>query len=164
MFLKFITIPILFFGSSLILFSQSDDLIKFIKTLSSKELVSIQAVYADCVSNPGNCYGDSLFYKTWLDGLENEVANKLDKAVDFYNKALKISRFELSTYEVNYSLGRIEILKGNIEKGIEILNRFITKAKAEINDENSMWGFSEDGLKDMNQTIDNAKKLILKCH
>ena len=147
----------------LALFSQSDDLKKIIKDLSYKELTNVKAIYSDCISKPNNCYGDSLFLKTWLDGLENETINNLDRAVDFYYKAIKINRFELSTYEVMYSLGRTEILRGNTKKGIEILNGFVKKANSEQNDENSMWGFSEEGLKEVKQKIENSKQLILKC-
>ena len=158
-----ITIILLHSLLNLTAFSQWDDLRNSIKDLSSHELRNIKALYSDSSTNPDNCYGDSLFYKTWLDGLEYEVKNNLDKAVDFYNKALKISRFELSTYEVMYSLGRTEILRGNTRKVIDILNGFISRANADLNDENPMWGFSEDGLKKMKQKIYNAKQLILKC-
>lgn len=144
-------------------YPQNDSIKVLIKDLLNKELIIIKTIYTECITQPEKCYGDSLFYKTWLDGLENELRNNLENAVVFYNKALSISRFELSTYEVMYSLGRIELLRGNTKKGIEILNRFIMEANDEINDDNAMWGFSDEGLKQINQKIENSKQLINKC-
>jgi hypothetical protein len=130
--------------------------------LAEMEYKELKSLYADCLVNP--CHGDSLFFKTWLDGLENEMNNNLIKASEYYDKALHFQRFELSSYEVGFSLGRIEIRKGNINKGIEILNVYLINADKDLNptDEYQMWGLTEEGIEKIQLKIKYAKDIIKK--
>lgn len=141
-------------------FSQTDSSNEFFRKLVEMDYNKLKSKYADCLTQP--CYGDSLFYKTWLDGLENEMKNDFPKASKCYKNAILIPRFELSTYEVNYSLGRVEILIGNITEGIKILNKYLKDADRDLNDENAMWGLSEEGKKEIKLKIKYANELIIR--
>jgi len=140
--------------------SQVDKSDEFFKKLAEIEYNNLKTIYADCLAQP--CYGDSLFFKTWLDGLENEMKNDFIKASEYYKKALLIPRFELSTYEVGYSLGRVEIRKGNITEGIKILNKYLKDADKDLNNDDGMWGLSEEGVKEIKVKIKYANELIMR--
>ena len=137
--------------------SNTEDLFNLLVEMEYKELKSL---YADCLVNP--CYGDSLFFMIWLDGLENEMNNNLIKASECYTKALHIQQFEISSYEVGFSLGRVELRKGHITKGIEILNEYLIKAEKELNLNNGypMWGQTNESVKAIQLKMEYAKDLI----
>jgi hypothetical protein len=141
-------------------FAHTDSSTEFFKKLVEMEYNNLKTVYADCLTQP--CYGDSLFFKTWLDGLEKEMTNDFLKASEYYKKAILIPRFELSTYEVGYSLGRVEIQLGNIKEGTRILSRYLTDAEDDLNDENAPWGLTEELVKEIKLKIKYANELILR--
>ena len=140
--------------------SQTDNSNDFVSKLAEMEYSQLKSTYADCLTKP--CYGDSLFFKTWFDGLENEMKRDFTKASEYYKKAILIPRFELSTYEVGYSLGRVEILLGNITEGTKILNKYIKDANKDLNDESAMWGLSEGLVKETKLKIKYANELIMR--
>jgi hypothetical protein len=145
---------------SLKTFSQTANSHEFFRKLVEMEYNNLKTKYTDCLTQP--CYGDSLFFKTWLDGLENEMKNDFSKASEYYKKAILLPRFELSTYEVGYSLGRVEILIGNITEGTKILNKYLKDADKDLNDENAMWGLSEELVKEVKLKIKYANELIMR--
>jgi hypothetical protein len=140
-------------------YSQTDNSNEFLNKLVEMEYNQLKTMYADCLTQP--C-GDSLFFKTWLDGLEIEMKSDFTKASEYYKKAISIPRFELSTYEVGFSLGRVDIRIGNIAEGTKILNKYLKDAHKDLNDENAMWGLSEELVKEINLKIKYANELILR--
>ncbi len=123
------------------------------------EFKEVESLYKNCMNNP--CYGDSVFYTAWYTGLKAEQDNNTPHAIENYLIALNFPRFELSTYEVKLSLGRAEIIRGNIDIGIKYLLEFISEAKAVINnDGESMWGLTEIGEKVLIHKILFARRLI----
>jgi hypothetical protein len=140
-------------------FSQTDSSNELFRKLARMEYDNLKTVYADCIIHP--CYGDSLFFKTWLDGLENEMKNDFLKASECYKKAILIPRFELSTYEVGYSLGRVEIQLGNITEGTRILKKYLSDADNDLNDEDAPWGLSDDLVKEIKVKMKYANELIM---
>jgi len=124
------------------------------------EYNKLRTVYSDCLTQP--CYGDSVFYKTWLDGLEKEMKSDYLKASEYYKKAILIPRFELTTYEVGFSLGRVEIQLGNIKEGIRILKKYLNDADNDLKDENAPWGLTEDLVKEIKLKKKYANELIVR--
>jgi hypothetical protein len=143
-----------------LVYPQTDSSRISIKDLAIMEFQKLKNTYANCIKKPSECYGDSLFFKTWLDGLEYELNSNLVKASEYYNKALLIRRYELSSYEVGYSLGRVELLKGNTKLGISILNKYLKDAIKDLNDENAMWGLTDDAKKEIKQKTGSTNQLI----
>ena len=128
--------------------------------LMNIEFKIVEQAYADCISGP--CYGDSIYYKNWLDGLLCEKNEEYNDAIEFYKKAYNYDRFELSTYDIEFSLGRVEIRAGNHATGKQYLKKFIINADNDLHNEYSMWEFSEEAEKELETKIEYAKKLIEK--
>jgi hypothetical protein len=154
------TLILLIIILSLKSYSQTDSSNELFRKLVVMEHNQIKAIYADCIKQP--CYGDSLFYKTWLDGLEKEMESDFLKASEYYKNAISIPRFELTTYEVRFSLGRVEIQLGNIKEGTRILDRYLKDAEDDLNDENAPWGLTEDLVKEIKLKIKYANELITR--
>jgi hypothetical protein len=153
-------LTVLFLLISFVVQSQTNDNSNLLNELLEFEFDNVEKLYKDCMLNP--CYGDSTYYTAWYIGLKAENDINLDLAIDNYLIALNFKRFELSSYEVKLSLGRAEIKKGNNEKGIQYLSEFICDAEKDINNEDSMWGLTEEGKKEINDKISFANRLIEK--
>lgn len=106
--------------------------------------------------------GDQEFYNFWLKGLEKEREGKLADAIDLYEKALGIERFEMSTYEVLLSLGRAYFLKGEKDNALSALQEFIKNAEHDLS-ESGQWGFTPEGKQIMKKKIVYARWLITLC-
>jgi hypothetical protein len=141
-----------------LLYSQSVKTEKRLNGLVESELKSVQKAYDDCLIN--RCYGDSIFFKNWLDGLNCEKGNRYDEALKLYLKAYHCERFEMATYDLEYSLGRVEIRQGNISKGKDYLGKFIANATNDLNNEDSMWGFTEEAENELKSRISQARDLV----
>ncbi len=139
-------------------FSQTEDKCNVFKESLEYEFGIIERLYKDCMEKP--CYGDSTYYDAWYKGIIAEKNDEVEEAIENYLKAINFTRFELSTYEVKLSLGRIELIKRNLENGKKLLSEFIVEANTDINDEESMWGLTEEGIKELNDKIAFANRLL----
>jgi tetratricopeptide (TPR) repeat protein len=137
--------------------AQTSNYAKEITEILNIELKIVEKAYLDCISGP--CYGDSIYFKNWLDGLVSEKNENYKEARIFYKKAYDFTRFELSNYDIELSLGRLEIKAGNPSLGKEYLQKFVKNAKNDLQNQN-MWGFTEEGEKELKLKIEYAEKLI----
>jgi tetratricopeptide (TPR) repeat protein len=155
MYIKLINILLLLSYSLLSYTQTSNNNVEIAKILDI-ELKIVEKAYLDCISGP--CYGDSIYFKNWLDGLVCEKVEDYTKARTFYKKAYDYPRFELSNYDIELSLGRLEMRVGNYSLGKEYLQKFIKNAKFDL-DNQYMWGFTEEGKKQIRLKIDYAEKI-----
>ncbi len=129
-----------------------------LKEVFEYEFETVKMLYNDCMENP--CYGDSAYYAAWYTGLKAEKANRPIKAVENYLVALNYMRFEMSTYEIKLSLGRAEIVAGNVDNGLKYLLEFILEAKADMQQDERLWGMTEEGKKELSYRILFANRLV----
>ncbi|PIB38407.1 hypothetical protein [Maribacter sp. 4G9] len=119
---------------------------------------SVEEQYKACLNN--GCEGDSLYYDFWYRGLKLEKNKHYIDARDNYEKALHLERSEISSYEVKFSIGRLELLKGMGAQGTTFLYEFISEAQKEINGENVMWSLTEKGKNQLNEKVELALELM----
>jgi hypothetical protein len=124
------------------------------------EYVEVEKLYNDCMI--GSCYGDSTYYTSWYIGLKYERDCDYYNANEQYGIALKYNRFEMGTYEIYYSIGRLELSFGKCESGKNNLLKFISGANADLTNDEPIWGFTEVSAKELNEKIDMANALIKK--
>lgn len=105
--------------------------------------------------------GDKQFYKLWLEGAKAELNSDYNTAIMKYKKALNISRYEMSTYEIKLPLGRALIQKGNIIKAKSILKEFKKNAEDEIKNEEVEWALSKEGKENIKNEIIICDKLLV---
>lgn len=124
------------------------------------ELEYVKSAYEECLLN--SCYGDSFYFKNWLDGLISEKNQNYSESLEYYQLAYNYKRYELYTYDIEFSIGRIQLKYGNIDLGKKYLREFITNAKNDLNCEEQMWGFTEESRKILINKIKQATLLINK--
>ncbi len=108
--------------------------------------------------------GDIDYYQKWLKGLEHERSGEYQAAIEWYQKASQVSRWEMSSYDVFLPLGRAYVLNNKKQDALNSLKYFIEHAEAEISgDENPEWAISEEGKKAIKKDIEFAKWLITLC-
>ncbi len=107
--------------------------------------------------------GDYEFYDFWLKGLEKERAEKPADAIAFYEKALAADVFEISTYDVLFSLGRAYFLIGEKDRALSALQEFIKNAEHDLAEPGPN-AFTPEGEQNMRKSIKQARWLITLCN
>jgi hypothetical protein len=106
--------------------------------------------------------GDMEFYGLWLRGLQEEKKKRFAEAIEFYESAYKVTRYEMSSYEVLLPLGRAYILNGEKAKAASVLNEFLRQAESELSSFRP-WELSDEGEDALRRDLVNAKRLIDLC-
>ncbi|MFD2586030.1 hypothetical protein ACFSQJ_03765 [Croceitalea marina] len=153
-----ITVPLLFV-LAYIGTAQVDPSTTIFKKAFSFDFKTVKSQYEASLNN--GYEGDSLFYDLWYRGLKLEKNKHYIDATEKYEKALHVERSEVSSYEVKFSIGRLELLKGLPAKGTTFLYEFISEAQKEIDGENMMWSLTEKGKKQLNKKIELAEELLV---
>jgi tetratricopeptide (TPR) repeat protein len=104
--------------------------------------------------------GDKQFYKLWLDGANYELNGDFKTAIKYYKKALNITRYEMSTYEINLPLGRALIQNSEIEKAELALKEFKNSAENELNNDDSEWGLTKECKLSLKKDLELCNKLL----
>lgn len=152
-----ITVPLLFV-LTYIGTAQVDPSTTIFKKAFSFDFKTVKSQYEASLNNGSE--GDSLFYNLWYRGLKLEKNKHYIDATEKYEKALHVDRPELSSYDVKFSIGRLELLKGLPAKGTTFLYEFISEAQKEIDGENVMWSVTEKGKKQLNKKVELALELM----
>jgi hypothetical protein len=104
--------------------------------------------------------GDRQYFNFWLEGAKSELKGDFKNSVESYIRALNVSRFEMSTYDVKLPLGRTYLQIGNKSKAISILNEFKEEANFDINDTEAEWGLSEEAKLKVRKDLETCEKLL----
>lgn len=103
--------------------------------------------------------GDIEFYRLWLNGLEEEKIKRFADAAGFYNKAYKVTRYEVSSYEVLLPLGRAYLLAGEKRKAFHALREFLQEAESDVSSQRP-WELTEEGEQALRKNMVRAKRLL----
>lgn len=103
---------------------------------------------------------DNIFFSNWLKGANEELEGNYKKAIDFYTKALKTKRYEISSYEVKLSLGRAYLRIDEKEKARQMLNEFKQEAKKDLSGEEVEWGLTEEAKEALARDIEDCDYLL----
>ncbi|MBI5587045.1 MAG: hypothetical protein HY889_01610 [Deltaproteobacteria bacterium] len=106
--------------------------------------------------------GDIDFYGLWLKGLEEEKKKRFADAAGFYKKAYKVTRYEVSSYEVLLPLGRAYLLGGEKRKAFYALKEFLKEAESEVSNPRP-WELTEEGEQALRRNMVRAKRLLDLC-
>lgn len=104
--------------------------------------------------------GDSIFYTNWLNGANEELAGNYKKAAEYYLKSLKTKRYEISSYEVKLSLGRVYIQMNEKEKALKMLTEFKKEAQQDLSGEEVEWGLTEEAKEALTMDIEDCNYLL----
>lgn len=103
---------------------------------------------------------DSVFYTNWLKGANEELEGDLKDAVSFYTKAMNTKRYEISSYEVKLSLGRVYLQLDEKEKARQMLTEFKEEAKKDISGEEVEWGLTEEAKESLMRDIEDCDYML----
>jgi tetratricopeptide (TPR) repeat protein len=135
-----------------------------VRTLIEKDITKLQKTLKDLeVSEDKNAEwyeSDKLFYQYLLDGAKQELDKNYKGAIDYYEKAMNITRYEMSSYEAKLPLGRSYLENGDLLKAKSTLNEFIEEAERELTNDDAEWGLSEEGEKNLKEEISTCKQLL----
>jgi hypothetical protein len=139
----------------------SENHTKKIAEIIENDLLRLKTAYAFAQRNKQSVWakGDIAFYELLLRGLKKEKAHELGDAIFLYNKALKVTRYEMSTYEALFPLGRSHLINRNCSKAESLLTAFIKEANMELT-KAQVWSLTEEGEKTLRQRIEDAVWLI----
>lgn len=103
---------------------------------------------------------DSVFFSYWMNGAKEELKGNYKKAIDYYLKALKTKRYEISSYEVKLSLGRAYLLINEKEKARKYLTEFNQEAQKDIAGEDSEWGLTQEAKEALARDIEDSEYML----
>ncbi len=106
--------------------------------------------------------GDFEFYILWLKGLEQEKHERFAEATIFYGKAYKITRHEISSYEILLPLGRAYCLNGNRKKALTVLKKFLREATKKMSSSRP-WQLTPEYEGALQNKMKRAEWLIDHC-
>lgn len=108
--------------------------------------------------------GDVDYYQKWQKGIEHERSKNYLSAINLYQEASKINRYEMSSYNVSLPLGRALFLNDQKQEALKILRYFTKQAEDEIaGNGNDEWPISEEGKAKLKEDVEFAKWLITLC-
>lgn len=142
--------------------SKNEELEDFFKPMVQEELTYISKNMEGIRNDKGKDWytGDSIFYSTWKKGAQEELEGNHKKAIDYYNKALKVKRYEISSYEVKLSLGRAYMQLDENEKARQMLTEFKKEAQKELSGEEIEWGLTEEAKESLTRDIEDCDYLL----
>jgi tetratricopeptide (TPR) repeat protein len=160
--LLFIAVSILFFALFALQANAGPDITREDREklfdIASEEFLSVTE-FLNSIDKDELPRGDYDFYDFWLKGLEKEKEGKPSDAIAFYKKALAADVFEMSTYDVLFSLGRAYLLVGEKDRALSTLQEFIKNAEADLSAPGP-WGFTPEGEQALRKSIAQARWLI----
>jgi hypothetical protein len=133
------------------------------KPLIDKDILNISNIIneLDTIKDSSDWVdGDRQFYNLWLKGAESELLGDYKTAIRNYEDALKVKRYEISTFEVKLPLGRAFIENGDSDKAYMILKEFKNDATHDLNNEDEEWGLSKEGRIELNSDIALCDSLL----
>ena len=116
----------------------------------------------DTIKNKNSSWfsADKKFYQLWLEGARNELSGKLKVSIKKYLEAEKVSRYEMSTYEVKLPLARAYLQNGDKSRAKTILNEYRQEANIELNDDNPEWALTDEGKAKLKKDLETCSLLI----
>ncbi len=103
---------------------------------------------------------DSIFFSYWEKGADEELSGNFKKAIDYYIKALNTKRYEISTYEVKLSLGRVYLQTNEKEKARKMLTEFKKEAQKDLTGEEVEWGLTDEAKEALTRDIEDCDYLL----
>jgi tetratricopeptide (TPR) repeat protein len=104
--------------------------------------------------------GDSIFYTLWKTGAKEELDGNYKKALSYYIAALKTKRYEISSYEVKLSLGRLYIQLNDKDKARKMLLEFKQEAKKDISGDEVEWGLTDEAKEALSRDIEDCDYML----
>lgn len=104
--------------------------------------------------------GDSAFFSNWLKGANEELEGNYKKAAEYYTNALKTKRYEISSYEVKLSLGRLYMQMNEKEKARKMLTEFKMEAQRDLSGEEVEWGLTDEAKESLAMDIEDCNYLL----
>lgn len=113
--------------------------------------------------------GDNEYYCFLAEGQKYEDQVKLQKALDYYNKALNIKRYEIPSYYVLLDIGRVYYKLGNYKIAIVTLEKYLNYIIIELKIQNGdilppdgliIPAYTKDGLSEVLSDKSEAEAII----
>lgn len=104
--------------------------------------------------------GDSIFYTLWKAGAQEELDGDYKRAMSYYISALKTKRYEISSYEIKLSLGRLYLQLNDKEKARKMLLEFKQEAKKDLSGDEVEWGLTDEAKEALSRDIEDCDYML----
>ena len=134
----------------------------FLKPMAQEELVYVEKNIEGLQNDKGKDWyeGDIKYYNFWKSGINEELEGNYKKAVDYYTKALNTKRYEISSYEVKLSLGRVYLQLNQKKKAKQMLDEFKVEAQKDLTSEDVEWGLTDEAKESLSRNIEDCDYLM----
>lgn len=134
----------------------------FLKPMAQEEIVYVTKNIEGLQNDKGKDWyeGDMKYYSLWKEGVTEELDGNYKKAADYYTKALNTKRYEISSYEVKLSLGRVYLQLNQKKKAKQMLDEFKTEAQKDLTGEDVEWGLTDEAKESLSRDIEDCNYLL----
>jgi tetratricopeptide (TPR) repeat protein len=134
----------------------------FLKPMIQEEMVYVTKNIEGLQNDKGKDWyqGDMKYFGFWKDGITEELDGNFKKAIDYYTKALNTKRYEISSYEVKLSLGRVYLQLNQKKKAKQMLDEFKAEAQKDLNGEDVEWGLTDEAKEALSRDIEDCDYLL----